>query len=171
VTFRMRLTVNQAVLGVIRELPERAQRNLRRKLQTQLKPELQADVDALMASPAKPRDDTPFEFGTDKSRRFWFVLIRASPDLTDGSHYLRSAIIEEGFQVTVSDRLRENLVKIVNIQPKSTFVYGPWQVAGHRNTGWGAEFERARQELQAKAIAKIVQYWYEAVDEGTKGKG
>lgn len=166
----MRLTVNQSVLGVIRDLPERAQRNLRRKLQTDLKPELQADVDALMAAPAKPRDDTPFEFGTDKSRRYWFVLIRARPDLTDGSHYIRFGIIQEGFEVLVSDRLRQNLVKIVNVQPKSTYVYGPWQVAGHRNTGWGAQFEQARQALQSKTISRIVQYWYEAVNEAARGK-
>lgn len=168
--FRMYLRVNRGPLDVIRQLPERAQRNLRRKLQTDLKPELEADVEAMMASPARPRDDTPFEFGSGQSRRYWFVLVQANPTLSDGRHYIRTGIIEGGFEVIVSDRLRENLVRITNVQPKSTYVYGPWQVAGHRNTGWGEQFEQARQRLQSKTTGKIVQYWYEAVDEATRGK-
>lgn len=167
--FKMKITLNKDVLLALRELPARAQRNMRRKMQTILVPELQADVDVLMSE--DPGEvSAPFEFGTPKSRRKYFAMIDSGKVLTDGAHYIRQDIIERGFRVKISDRLREELLTVSNIQPKATFVYGPWQVAGHRNTGWGREFDVARQLLSERLHQRIYELWAEAVDEAAKSR-
>jgi hypothetical protein len=168
--FRMRLTVNEDLLNRLRQLPERSQRNLRRKLATELKPELQADVDELFAEPPPPVSD-PFEFGTEKSHIYYILMVRENPILTDGQHWIRTGIIESGFNVEVSDRLRGNLIRIRNIQPDARYVFGPWLVPGHRNTGWPEWVERARPFLQEKMIRRIEEMWAEAVREAIKGQG
>jgi hypothetical protein len=67
--------------------------------------------------------------------------------------------------------LRGNLIRVVNIQPDSRFVIGPWAVAGHINTGWPEIVEKARPILQAKMIAKIEELWREAVKAAIRGEG
>lgn len=168
--FRMSLKVNENLLNRLRELPERSQRNLRRKLQTELKPELQADVDALAAEPPPPVSD-PFQFGTEKSRIFYILMVRENPTLTDGRHWIRTGIIESGFSVEVSDRLRGNLIRIRNIQPDAIFVFGPRLVLGHANTGWPEWAERMRPILHEKMLTRIEELWKQAVREAIKGQG
>lgn len=162
--FKMRLTVNEDLLNRLRQLPERSQRNLRRKLQTELKPELQADVDALAAEPPPPVSD-PFQFATEKSRIFYILMVRENPTLTDGHHWIWTGIIESGFSVEVSDRLRGNLIRIRNIQPDAIFVFGPRLVPGHALTGWPEWAGRMKPILRAKALERIEQLWKESVHE------
>lgn len=167
--FRMRLTVNQELLDRLRQLPERAQRNLRRELNTTFKEEMQDEVDKLIEAPGSPT--FPFKFGTEKSRIFYLLWIRENPELSDGEHWIRSKIIESGFNVEVSDRLRGNLITIRNIQPAARYVFGPWLVPGHGETGWPEVVERARPILQQLMIAKLEALWREAVRQAVKGQG
>lgn len=166
--FKFTVKVNQRLLERLRELPERAQRNLRNKMQTQLKGDLQAQVDELMGE--RPGEiDSPFTFGTDKSRAKYFVIIRENPDLTDGAHWIWTGELASGFKVEISDRLRENLIRIVNQKQKAPFVYGPWAVAGHINTGYLQQVSLAKQQLRQYAIRTIIRYWRESVREGLRG--
>lgn len=150
----------------MRELPDRTQRLLRNKLQVELKPELQKDVDMLFEQ--GPTVSSPFEFGSDESRNYYFWLIRNNPALSDGSHWLRRGIVEEGFDVSISDRLRLNLILIRNIQPEAKYVFGPWLVRGHAKTGWPNMFEVARQLIREKAVDRVVALAQEAVNEAKK---
>lgn len=178
--FRMHLTINQELLNRLRQMPDRAQRNLRRRLQTELAPELQQDVDALMQPGPGPVAE-PFAFGTAKSKRYFFALVREHPEYTDGTHWLRGGpmAIENAFRVQISDRLRENLVNIKNVQRESTgtkpwparYVLGPWAVAGHIRTGWPEQADIARQLLREKAIKRIIEMWKESVRDAVKGVG
>jgi hypothetical protein len=164
----MRLTVNQDLLDRLRQLPERAQRNLRRELVTTFKGEMQDKVDDLIEAPGPV--SVPFAFGSENSRLYYVIMVnREDTTLTDGAHWIRTKIIESGFNVEVSDRLRGNLITIRNIQPNARYVFGPWLVAGHGNTGWPEVVERARPILQQMMIAKLEALWREAVKQAING--
>ncbi len=162
--FSARITVNQSLIDNLRLMPRRVQQNLRHKLQTELKPELQADVNELMEQGPSPVS-SPFAFGTPKSRDYYFWMIRNNPDLTDGRHWLRDGTIEHGFDVQISDRLRMSLILIRDIQPKARYVLGPWAVAGHIATGWPAQVEVVRQLIREKAVERVVFMAREALRE------
>lgn len=178
--FRMRLTINQEILTRLRQMPDRAQRNLRRRLQVELAPDLQQDVDALMETPPGPVA-SPFLFGTPKSKRYFFVLVHQHPEYSDGAHWLRGGpmAIENAFRVQISDRLRENLISVRNVQRESTgtkpwparYVYGPWATSGNIKTGWPEQADIARQLLREKTIKRIIEMWRESVRDAVKGVG
>jgi hypothetical protein len=179
--FKMRMTADQGTLGRLRELPVRFQRNVRRQIVTVIGPELQKDVDQLMTREPGPVS-SPFAFGSPKSMAYWFFLVTLYPELTDGEHYIRTGADETGFRVEVSDRFRENQITIRNIQDseyflrggfplhKAKYVYGPWQVQGHKNTGWGREFETLHAQLQEKARTLIRAAGRLALAEAKKGR-
>ena len=127
--FKLKLELNERLLERLRQLPERSQRNIRRKIATELVPQLQEDVDELLTEPPGPVS-IPFKFGSWESMIYYIMMVRADPTLTDGEHWLRSTIIERGFRVEASDRFRLTMITVRNIQPKAKYVYGPWQVAG-----------------------------------------
>lgn len=174
---KFRLTVNQPLLEQWRSVPMRAQRLFRRKLVTVLGPELQTEVDLLMIDPPGPVSE-PFAFGSEASKRYYFWLVNEYPELTDGHHWRRTELLESHWRVEVSDRLRGNQVTVSNILRESTgtepfpgrYVYGPWAVQGHINTGWPEQMEVARQRLQEKFIERAKEMWSEAVDEALKGR-
>lgn len=186
--FRMRLTVNQELLARWRAAPERIQQNFRRKLVTILGPELQKQVDDLMVAGPGP-SLFGVQFNTDKSRRYWFLLIRANPWMTSGGgkahekgHYLRTGLVEAGFRVFVSDRLRGNQFTVRNIQEaaksnprdlvprlRASYVYGPRYVLGHIATGWVDEADAAQQLLQVYVIERCKALFSESVKEGLRG--
>ena len=168
--FQARVTINQSLLDNLRELPRRTQANLRRKLQTELKPELQKEVNTFFEQGPEPVS-SPFVFGTLKSRNYYFWLVRNNPDLSDGAHWLRRGIIEQGFDVSVSDRLRANLILIRNIQPEAKYALGPWLVRGHALTGWPDQFEMARELIRAKAVDRVVYLAKEALSEAMQNNG
>lgn len=168
--FKFTITVNQGLLQQLRDLPMRAQRNLRARMQTELQPELQDRVDALMGEPPGPVSE-PFEFGSAKSRAFYFILIRENPGLTDGAHWIWTGEMASGFRVEISDRLRENLIRVINRKQKAPFVYGPWMVAGHLNTGYSLQVSIARRQLRQYAIRRILVFWRQAVRDGLRGVG
>lgn len=176
--FRLKLTVDPTWLERVRALPERAQRNVRRKIQTELVPELQSDVETILADAPGPVA-SPFQFGSTKSQHYWFAMIRANPNLTDGSHWIRTGLLEGSWVVSASDRLRMTQITVSNILRESTgtepfpakFVYGPFAPPGHIATGWPALLENARQALHAKMLNRVYQLWGESLKEGVKGQG
>lgn len=166
--FKMKLELNENLLERLRQLPERSRRNLKRKMVTELGPELQKDVDELMSEPPGPVSD-PFRFGSWESMIYYIMLVREDPTLTDGKHWLRTTIIESGFRVEVSDRFSLTMIRVRNIQPKAKYVYGPWQVAGHENTGWGENFAEIKAFLRQKMRTSVRRMWREAIKEARKG--
>lgn len=168
--FKMRLQVNQDLLERLRALPERAQRNIKRKIRIELGPDLEEDANNLMEE-GPGQVSSPFQFGTAKSRRFYMALVREYPELTDGAHWLRTGEIERSFVVEVSDRFRENLIRIVNKHGKGKYLLGPWLVAGHAKTGWPELADEVRLQLRAKARREIARMWRDSVKEAIKGQG
>lgn len=163
----MKLTINQALMERLRALPEKAKSTMRRKVREVLKPEMKQLLDSLLPlNPGPPSN--PFQFGTDKSLRYYFWLISAIDGLTDGKHWIRTGEVDSGFDIEVSDRLQANLVTVLNRHPAAKYVYGPWQVAGHKNTGWQTEANALRQLLLDYAIRRSYELWVEAVRENLK---
>lgn len=173
-----KISINQELLTRLRELPERAQRNIRRKIQTELQPELQQDVQALLGNAPGPVS-SPFEFGSELSKRFFFFLIRSNPTLSDGEHWIRVGTIENAWRVTVSDRLRESLITLSNIQRESTgqkpfparYVYAPWAVSGHIKTGWPELLRQVQDLIRTKAHNRIYRMWGDSIHEAAQGQG
>ena len=171
--FQARVTINQSLLNSLRELPRRTQENLRRKLQTELKPELQKEINTLFAQGPEPVSD-PFMFGGSdgglRSRQAYFWILRHELGIEpeSGGHWPRRNIVEQGFDIQVSDRLRLNLILVRNFQPEAKYVFGPWLVRGHALTGWPDQFEMARELIRAKAIDRVVYLAKEALSEAMK---
>lgn len=173
----MRLSVDQDQIAALRAMPDRARSLMRVKMQTILKPELQADVNALMEQGPSPVD-SPFHFGSDKSARYYFALVTAFPELSDGRHWIRRSDIENAWRVEVGTQFREGLITVVNQLRESTgtkpfpafYVYGPWAPLGHINTGWPEQADIARQLLQEKARTRIRELWRESLHEALRSK-
>jgi hypothetical protein len=185
---KLKLTVNQTLIDRIRATPEKAQLILRRRLVQEVGPELQAMVDTLMAQ-APLRGSERFAFMTWKSRKFYFALLYANPDLSDGDHWIRGGpmAIENGFRIEVSDRLRETMVRVVNIQREGKgkagmdreggataggteiwpgqYVFGKYAVPGHIMTGWPEFADFVRVQMRTELDLRLRQLWPEAVRE------
>lgn len=176
--FRFRVTVNEAMLQRWRSVPERAQRNMKRLLREKLQPELQTFVDDYMRE--GPSLVTPFEFNTDKSRRYWFHLVDIGAVETDGEHYIRTDQIEEGWRVLLSSRFRGDMVTVQNIQfsranPSGGFrnaamVYNPY-IIGHIASGWPLQANLLKVAMQNKFLVGVERLWKQSVGEAIKGNG
>lgn len=167
--FKIKLTTSEDLLGTLKELPARAKQTFKTKMRIEFAPKFEAEVNALMPSLAPGTPSSPFAFGTPRSKRYYFWLITSTEGLTDGSHWLRTGDIESSFEVQVSDRLIENLIRVINRHPKAKYLYGPWQVQGHTNTGWGEEVKESRRQLGQRARVLIIVIWRESLTDAMKG--
>lgn len=177
--FRFKLSINEAMLTRWRELPERAQRNMKRKLREELVPELQTFVDEFMRE--GPPLSAPFTFNTEASKRYWFYLLDAGLVESDGSHYERTGQIETGWRVMLSSRFRAEMVTIQNIQfsradpsggfRNAAYVYGPRYVFGHVATGWVDQADHLRRSVQERFVVGAQRLWRESVREAKRGQG
>lgn len=168
--FEMKLVQNDELLTKLRELPDRSQRNVRRKIVTELVPWLEARANELM-SEGMVLPSSPFAFGTQRSRKYYFWLIHNNPTLVDDFHWIRTLRIEQSWQFEASDRLRAIQIHGRNAIPEARYVFGPYQVAGHRNTGWDQRAEEVRQILQQESRREISRMWRDAVREALAGQG
>ncbi len=162
--------MNDDLLARLRQLPDRAQRNIRRKIVTELGPKLEEEVNDLMAEGPGDVSD-PFVFGSKNSRLYYVILVHDFPELTDGEHWIRKQEIERAFVVEVSDRLRGNLIRIINKHNRGRYVLGPWTVQGHVNSGWPDKADEVRDLLRLKARQEIARMWRDSVREAIKGQG
>lgn len=168
---QLKLVQNQDLLDRLRELPERSQRNIRRLIVTELVPYLEQRANELMSADSPMPVSSPFAFGTDASRKFYFAMIHSNPELTDGSHWLRTFRIEQGWQFEASDRLRGVQIRGRNAIPEATYVFGPYLVEGHRRTGWPEKAEEMRLQLNLEMKGYIARLWRMAVRDALDGKG
>lgn len=78
-----------------------------------------------------------------RARAWYFAAIARGEIKTDGSHYLRSGKLGQGYQVTVVIRGTETFVEIRNKSDRKRHLYtkGRRQVPGHRLTGWDKDDE------------------------------
>lgn len=170
---QLKLQTNQDLLDKLRQLPDRSQRNIRRKIVTELVPYLERRANELM-NDNPPMVSSPFAFGGPnrgmRSKLYYFWLIRSNPDLTDGAHWIRTGHLEQGWRFEASDRFRSIQVTGRNVEDKAQYVFGPWLVPGHANTGWPEKVEQVREQLQIEMRRMIARLWREAINEALKGQ-
>jgi hypothetical protein len=82
----------------------------------------------------------PFLFATERSRRYYFYLVRAGRVRTNGRRYVRSGRLVSSWRVLPRGGSRRVRLAIFNQARVSQFVFGnaagSRQVPGHRITGW-----------------------------------
>lgn len=116
-----------------------------------IKPHFLADLQ-YEPGPAK----MPFEFETEKSRRYYFWLIKQGKVNTANGHYVRTHKLSKGWKVGVSADDELIVISAENKMKYEQYVTGPRQVRGHANTGWVK-----RQQT--------IDFWTEAAIESTMG--
>jgi hypothetical protein len=159
-------------LAKVRQIPKRAREIFQQEMGIRLTESLLMDVRDVMAqTPGDP--SSPFAFATEKSARFYFWLITSSvfSAATDGSHWIRSGDVENSWQVEVSYGTFSAKLRVFTTHPAAKYLYGPWQVPGHRITGWNAQIEQARRLVYAQAKRVSVELYVEALKMAVKDLG
>lgn len=166
---RAMLNINQSLLGRLRQIPDRAKSNIFSLVQSELAPQMEADLNEAMSAGPGPVS-SPFEFGTPRSQRYWFVLVSTGQVETDGEHYTRSGDIERAFKVEATGDASGSLFKVFNSHPKARFVTSPWAVAGHKNTGWPQLTYTAIALVRDKARSQLRGMWPRAIWSAFQGQ-
>src|SRR5689334_19386307 len=78
----------------------------------------------------------PFDFETEKSRRYYFWLISQGKIKTANGHYVRSHALSRGWKVGLSIDPDLIVISAENKKKYERYVTGPRQVRGHAATGW-----------------------------------
>lgn len=165
--------INTFALADFAEAARKAPGKMRYYVQMYLKPSVEIDVERLLAQDAPPRSDIPFEFRTDKSKSYYHWIADQFPgQLTDGEHWLRNDNLISSWHVDF-DRRRsdESVLRIYNDAESdlprgagdsdyAKYVYpGDDQVMGHADTGWGANFVEAYEEIESHANDLVIEGW------------
>lgn len=164
--FRMKVEIGDYILTTMQDLSTSVQPIFRDLLQTDVKPAVQKSVEKHLATYPPPREKLPpFEFASDRSRKAYF----ATNGFGKGIPYKRTNTLAKGWDTKVSSKFSNNLITISNVQPYSTYVYGPRQIPGHAQTGWGKDFDKMAGVIQDDAEEAIVKAWGKAWDTVVKG--
>lgn len=147
------------------DLPRKSQAPFRNELRTVVKPALEREIPkTLGVEPGQVR--RPFDFNTDrsrtdKSRRAFF----ATKGFGRGLGAARSHQLSTSWFVRIGYQIRDTIISFVNPKDYAKRVYpGKDQVKGHRNTGWGRDFERAKRYLQGRARVLVAEAWRRSIN-------
>jgi hypothetical protein len=136
-------------------------------------PELEQAILSLMEEGPLPVSD-PFIFGNSpdaavRSRNAYMAILRGMGiKPIRGMHWPRTGIIEAGFRIEISDKLRGSLIRLSNVQPDAQWVFGKRAVLGHIATGWDEQLSAAIVLIREKAHTRIQQLWHESVQEARR---
>lgn len=170
---KLDITISPASLAKFKDLPLRAQRNLRRLIVTELGPELELIVKEMVAA-SPPRTNETFVFASDQSRKFYFWLLYNDPNLSQNGHWARGGegSIEDAWTVHVSDTLQETMIRVRNDRRKVKGIsQGEYpaqylfRVPGHLNTGWLEWKWRMEDELRTVLRTRTMALWRQACRE------
>ena len=163
------LTIPKDKLLAIRNAPTAARTQFTAKMDKVVRPAVQAKVDQVVAvdpGPVVSGPLSPFQFATDKSRRFYFAAFKGLIP------YQRTGDLLRAWVVTFDRRLADGQLIIRNVSPVAGYVYGPGsalasflQVPGHARTGWGRNLPAALSTVQVYAIDLIASTWTDTVKE------
>ncbi len=161
---RYDVSVPDDVLDAVEDLPRRAEGTFTNSLDSQVQRPLQTTVTDLFGQYPGPVIH-PFEFSTDKSRRYYFA--KFVPKGSKGGSYIRKGKPPLGWTVNIDLRRTGSELIIYNQWKNSIYVYGgvtQRQVPGHARTGWGGDFETAASLAQERGVDLLIAAWVMAVD-------
>jgi hypothetical protein len=164
--YRTKIVIPPDLFRAVRGLRSNARRSFNQDLQTTVRPALQQTVTRLLGvDPGAVH--VPFEFATDKSRRFYFARFKGRIP------YTRTGAILAGWLVEIPRSGEKSYVVVYNKVPAAQYVYGTplqRQVPGHRATGYGHDFKQRFITIQREAFDLITDAWYQAVSSALAGK-
>lgn len=177
--FTMRFSARLERIYGLHDLYPRSVAKLNEKFQNEIKPRIEADAQEVMA-PYPGMVSVPFEFATDRSRKFYFANFKPpyqrtgelshSWNVSVGAQYGKSSFIQRFKGVLSRGSASSDLAIIIaNTDPASIWVYGPRQVPGHRNTGWGVLMRSRAREVVERAKMYVRAGWGTAVHEAMRG--
>lgn len=151
----------QSAFRAQKSLKSRALIQLKRELQRVVKPEIQKQVDDLLGEDPGPVK-LPFQFSTEKSRRAYFT----TRGFGHGIPYRRTDNLRTSWRVDLKSQLSREFIIITNPKSYAKYVYGnpkQRQVPGHKNTGWGKDFDTAIELINEHAVILVTQAWQRAI--------
>ena len=158
---KFKLTLPTSLLSAQRNLKARTKAEFKRNQQVKVKPDLQRQVDDLLGGDPGPVS-RPFVFATEKSRKAYF----ATNGFGKGIPFKRDDSIRTSWRVSVLTRLSKDFVVIDNPKKAAKYLYGSpdqRQVQGHKNTGWGKDFDEAITLINEHAVILVKDNWRDAV--------
>lgn len=173
--FRLTYTARLTRLPKLRDLQPRAVKALETRLTQNVVPRVIQDLPIISAYPGAAL--YPFQFATDASRRYYFWRYR------DRLPYTRTMALANDWSVVASGQLGGGVfstftalasgqriggtltITVFNAAPEATYVYGPRQVPGHANTGWGEQLENNRAAFLGRVADYVTEEWKGAVEE------
>jgi hypothetical protein len=164
--YKTKIAIPPDLFRAVRDLRPRTRRNFNRELERAVRPALQKTVTRLLGvDPGAVH--IPFEFATDRSRRFYFARFKGRIP------YQRTGVILAGWLVEIPRSGEKSYIVVYNKVPAAQYVYGtPFQrqVPGHARTGWGRNNKAAFTAIQREAFDLIADAWYAAVTGALEGR-
>lgn len=154
--FKVKMKPPTDVINAIRGLPKAQQKKMNARLNGDVKKDIQKVVEKEFSKEPGPVK-LPFQFATERSRRAYF----ATNGFGNGIPYQRKGKVSKQWKTQIQ---KLNII-IFNASPAGKYVYGPRQVAGHKNTGWGKEVDKASKRTLDAATDIIIAAWVQVVDE------
>jgi len=168
--FQINLGIPPVLFRSLRGLYPRVVRRLNQKLNTQVQPALQQDLADLVEEPGPV--EHPFEFGTPKSRRWYFANM--VPKGSKGGSYRRTHALIKAWRLKITRQSDKSYIVVYNERDEARYVYGlPFvglhlfqrQIPGHTHTGWGKEMKVAMALIQEHGVELIREAYQQTLQE------
>ncbi len=150
------LSIPYDVLRATRETAQTAPGKMGAYVDSVVRPRVESLVQGKLAPYPGPAHH-PFEFATDRSRRYYFASRKGKLP------YRRTGDLGRAWKVNIDRRQNDGAISVVNRSPAAIWVIGNRQVEGHRRTGWAKDYPAAVQEIAAVATDLLIDGWYDIV--------
>lgn len=150
------LSIPYDVLRATRETAQTAPGKMGAYVTAVVRPRVMSLVQERLAPYPGPTHH-PFEFATDRSRRYYFASRKGKLP------YPRTGDLGRAWRVDIDRRRNDGMIAVRNTSPAAIYVIGAFQVAGHRNTGWGKGFPKTLETISNTATDLIIDGWYSIV--------
>lgn len=157
--YKAEMIIDNDVIIAKRELAKAAPGLFANYVNTIVKPDVMQQVNTLFVPYPGPVSK-PFEFATPKSRAYYFWKFKGKIP------YQRTGGLGQSWFVTADNRKNDGFIIFGNSSTIAAFVFGPGfaitrqqQVPGHRNTGWGQDFERKVIEVSERTNQMLIDGW------------
>lgn len=150
---RVQVALDDSVLKALRDALADSPREFYDVVNRRLLPQAQKRLDKALNTAPGPVA-RPFQFATDKSRRYYFATHKGGYQRTGA--VLQWRIILKAFSGRTVELTFENAV------PYAKYVFGPRQVPGHARTGWKNADKVLPGEVDA-VLRDLSEAWVELV--------
>lgn len=163
-TYGYSLDIDTTYLEMISEVTPRVPELATQYFEDTVVPNIETEVDRVIAPYPPQRIPWGDGFATPKSRRWYFA--NKVEKGSKGGHYERTLDLMRAWYVRLDRRSVENFLRIGNSEPYAGHVYGRGnalsaynQVPGHALTGWGDDFDNKFAAIEEYSIQQLFAAW------------